>query len=173
MCFDSFQKMHFVNSQENLIDIRASVFGLGVFAAQKIAPGIPVCSITGKQISFKETLLLGERESHAIQIGIDKYILCEPPFLFSNHSCQPNCGINSHLELFTLREIEQGEELFWDYSTSMLEQHWTMDCACANSNCRKIITDFDLLPSQLQQQYIKMNIVLPYILNHMDFRIAI
>ena len=165
--------MHFVDSIENLIEIRSSRFGKGAFAAQKIVSGITVCTIQGKQISFKETLLLGERESHAIQVGINKYILCEPPFLFSNHSCQPNCGINNNLQLFTLKDIEHGEELLWDYSTSMLEQHWTMDCECGADNCRKKITDFDLLSTSLQHQYIKMNIVLPYILEHMDFRIAI
>src|SRR5215213_5448852 len=122
--------MHFANSLYNLLEIKPSRFGNGIFATQKISSGIIVCSIQGNQISFKETLLLGERERHANQVGIDKYILCEPPFLFSNHSCYPNCGINSELELFTLKEIEKGEELFWDYSTSMLEQHWTMDCAC-------------------------------------------
>ena len=66
-----------------------------------------------------------------------------------------------------------GEELFWDYSTSMLERHWTMICNCGNQNCRKIITDFDLLPNALQGEYIKMNIVLPFILNELQYKIAI
>lgn len=155
------------------IEIRESRFGKGLFASQNIPAGVSLCSINGKHISFKETLLLGERESHSIQIGNDEYILCEPLFLYSNHSCNPNCAINSNLELFTLKDINTGEELFWDYSTSMLERHWTMNCFCGSKNCRRLITDFDLLPLELQEDYLRINIVLPFIVDELRFKIAI
>ena len=158
---------------EECIETKNSKFGKGLFAAQNISSGTTLCSIKGQRISFKKTLLLGERESHCIQIGSHEYILCEPPFLYSNHSCNPNCAINSNLELFALRDIVVGEELFWDYSTSMLERHWTMNCLCGSKNCRKLITDFDLLPLELQEEYLRMNIVLPFIVDELRFKIAI
>ena len=65
--------------------------------------------------------------------------------------------------MFALTKIKAGEELFWDYSTSMLERRWTMQCECNEKNCRKKITDFDLLPTELQLKYLQMNIVLPFI----------
>jgi SET domain-containing protein len=158
---------------EECIEIRNSKFGKGLFATQNIPAGTLICSITGPHLSFKETLLLGEKESHCIQIGINEYILCEPPFLYSNHSCNPNCGINASFQLFALKNINPGEELFWDYSTSMLERHWTMNCFCGSENCRKLITDFDFLPSELQETYLRMNIVLPFIIDELRFKIAI
>ena len=160
-------------ASERCIEIRDSQFGKGLFATQNIPSGTAVCSIKGQYISFKETLLLGDRESHCIQIGINEYIFCEPPFLYSNHSCNPNCGINANLELFALRNIPEGEELFWDYSTSMLERHWTMKCFCGSENCRKLVNDFDLLPLELQEKYLRMNIVLPFIIDELHFKIAI
>ena len=165
--------MHFVSDDSSLLEVKPSTFGKGLFATKDILPGVRICSVQGNIISFGQTLLLGEKESYAVQIGIDKYILCDPPFLYSNHSCYPNCGLNKYLELFTLKQVQKGEEIFWDYSTSMLERHWTMRCRCGASNCRKIITDFDILPIQLQEQYIKMNIVLPFIVDELQYGVAI
>jgi hypothetical protein len=165
--------MHSCNSGYPSVEINLSKFGKGLFASEDISEGTPVCSVKGQSISFKETVLLGDRESHALQVHLDKYILCEPPFLYSNHSCEPNCGLNSDLELFTLRHVKKGEELFWDYSTSMLERHWTMNCKCGSLRCRTTILDFDLLPVYQQQYYIKLNIVLPFIVNYLTYNVAI
>jgi SET domain-containing protein len=149
---------------ENLIEIRDSRFGKGLFARKRIRAGTVLCLIdSGKEMNFDKTIQLKENESHALQIDFDRYVLCQPPFLFSNHSCNPNCGVNTNFEMITLREIAEGDELFWDYSTSMLERHWTMNCACGEKDCRKVITDFDLLPQRLQEKYLKLNIVLPFI----------
>lgn len=150
-----------------MISIQRSKFGKGLFADVNIPENYVVTTITGKPLSFEETLKLGKYESHTIQVSARTYILCDPPFLFSNHSCAPNCGLTPGLGLKTLRPIKQGEELLWDYSTSMLERHWTMTCNCGASNCRGTITDFDLLPVPLQDKYIELGIVLPFILSRL------
>jgi hypothetical protein len=154
------------------IQIRDSKFGKGLFARKDIETGTILCRVTGKEINFGETILLEERESHSLQIDFDKYILCDPPFLYSNHSCDPNCGVNQHLELFALKKIKTGEELFWDYSTSMLERHWTMKCCCGEKKCRGKIEDFDLLPRYLQEKYFDLNIVFPFIAHFMRYERA-
>jgi uncharacterized protein len=148
---------------EHCLEVRDSKFGKGLFATQNISAGSVVCEVKGRILNFNDTILLGDKESHTLQIDTDKYILCEPPFLYSNHSCNPNCGVNDHLELFTLRRIRKGEELFWDYSTSMLERHWQMVCQCGDRKCRQIVTDFDLLPAATQSRYLELNMVLPFI----------
>jgi hypothetical protein len=153
--------------EKGIVEIRASFLGKGLFATQNIPSGTFVCKITGTFLSFKETLLLGEKESHTLQVGMDEYILCSPPFLFSNHSCNPNCAVNANLEFFTLREIKENEELLWDYSTSMFERHWTMQCFCGSENCRYIIRDFDYLSTELQTKYLQMNIVFPFIVKQL------
>ena len=158
--------------ESDSIEVGNSKFGKGLFAKADIPSGTILCKLHGRELNFEETVALNERESHSLQIDFDRYILCEPPFLFSNHSCNPNCAINGHLELFTLKEIKKGEELFWDYSTSMLERHWTMPCACGEDNCRTIITDFDLLPKDLQEKYLELNIVLPFIAHFIQYQRA-
>jgi uncharacterized protein len=147
-----------------MISIQNAKFGKGLFALVDIPKNTVITLVSGRPMTFSETVALKERESHTLQVGIDEYILCDPPFLYSNHSCEPNCGLTPNLEMKTLRHIKQGEELFWDYSTSMLERHWTMQCRCGSASCRKLITDFDLLPEQLQEHYIRLNMVLPFIL---------
>ena len=56
-----------------------------------------------------------------------------------NHSCAPNLGLfpmvgagggDGDLFLVARREIAAGEELSFDYSTSMVDEPWAMDCAC-------------------------------------------
>jgi len=158
--------------ESDSIEIGNSKFGKGIFAKKDIGPGTVLCRLEGRELNFEETVALKEKESHSLQIDFDKYILCEPPFLYSNHSCNPNCALNHHLELFALKEIKKGEELVWDYSTSMLERHWTMQCACGEGNCRNTVTDFDLLPRDIQEKYLDLNIVLPFIAHFIQYQRA-
>jgi hypothetical protein len=151
----------------SFLEIRCSKFGKGLFVTTDIAANTIICTVSGPLLTFQQTVALNERESHGLQIERDLYLLCQPPFLYSNHSCEPNCGLNAQLQLVTLRDIKSDEELFWDYSTSMLERHWTMSCACGATTCRKVITDFDLLPDDVQSRYLEMNVVLPFIVEHL------
>ena len=144
------------------MEVKNSTFGNGLFAKQNIYKGATLLSIKGKMISFQDTLSMDD-ESYALQIDFDRYIVLQPPMVYCNHSCLPNCGINHHLELIAIKDINAGEELFWEYSTSMLERHWTMQCYCGTKHCRKQINDFDQLPAELQKQYMEMKIVFPFI----------
>jgi hypothetical protein len=76
------------------------------------------------------------------------------------------------LELFALKKIKAGEEMFWDYSTSMLERHWTMECSCREKNCRKVLADFDLLPKHVQEKYLTLNIAFPFIAHFINYQRA-
>jgi len=146
------------------VAIGESKFGKGIFAMKDLPAYTNLFYISGKEMNFEETIALASRESHAMQTDIRKYILVEPPFLYSNHSCDPNCGINEDFQLITIKPVAKGEELTWDYSTSMLERHWTLHCHCEAPFCRKIILDFDLIPKQIQEKYIRAEIVLPFII---------
>jgi len=168
MCFVPVYKTHFFMANSSFLDIRKSKFGKGLFATKNITANTILCSVSGPQLTFKQSIELGDNESHSLQIDWDKYILCDAPFLYSNHSCEPNCALNAQLQLYALCDIKKDEELFWDYSTSMLERHWTMQCACGSQACRKIITDFDLLPEELQLCYIEREMVLPFIVSQLQ-----
>lgn len=145
------------------IRIDESQNGRGMFAKQDIPAGTVLFKITGKPISFEKTKELGEQESYCLQIERHCYIYPDYPFYFSNHACEPNCGIVEDMNFVTLREVKKGEELRWDYSTSMMERSWEMKCDCGSPQCRKRITDFDKLPRETQSCYLGKRIVMPYI----------
>jgi hypothetical protein len=148
--------------------VNTSRFGKGLFTQQDISAGQTILKIKGRKLSFNETLTLGEKECYCLQTGFQQYIIPDYPFYYSNHSCHPNCGITRSLELISLVPISQGEELVWDYSTSMLERNWTMECQCGSPFCRGLITDFDLLPPSVQRKYLEEEIVLSFIEEYMQ-----
>lgn len=148
--------------------IRNTKKGRGLFANKTIKKGSVILKVKGNAIPFSETLKLKDKESFCLQIDINTYLKPQYPFYLINHSCSPNCGIDSNLELFAMESIRPGEELCWDYSTSMLERSWSIKCICGTKECRRRITDFDILPPAVQKAYISSNIVLPFILRYLE-----
>ena len=144
--------------------VKNSKYGKGIFTSVNLAKDSVLFKITGTPLNFGNTLELGNDECYCLQVGVDKYIIPDHPFHLSNHSCNPNCGINKNMEFFTLQNIAEGEELCWDYSTSMLEKHWQMECKCDSPECRHVIKDFDQLPENLQDKYLHMDVVLLFII---------
>src|SRR5580765_6537598 len=151
-----------------MLKIDRSRFGKGLFTSRKISKGTIITrNNRGPSFHFLDTIVMGNKESHSLQIGPEEYIMCSIPFLYCNHSCDPNGGLNANLEMIALRDIEAGEEICWDYSTWMLERHWEMDCGCGSPQCRKLVRDFDLLPGHVQSRYLLMQIVAPFIQEHL------
>jgi SET domain-containing protein len=142
--------------------IGKSKFGQGLFATEPIPAGTIIGLATGPTIDFAATSHKCERECDALQIDSDRYLDWPDPLRLANHSCQPNCGLKN-LEFTTLNNLAPGEEIVWDYSTSMDENSWTMVCHCGEPNCRGTIEDFRLLPPTLKQHYLALGIVLPFI----------
>src|SRR5688572_28587188 len=101
---------------KKLLEIKDAKFGKGLCSKKNIPDGTILCTIPfDEELDLAGTVTLKEKESLALQVDYDRYILCVPPFLFSNHSCNPNCGVNPNFEVFALKDIRKGEELFWDY----------------------------------------------------------
>lgn len=143
--------------------IRECQFGLGVFACQTIGRGGLILVIEGPLIDFAETKRRGPRECMAVQVGSNRYIDTQPPGVFVNHSCDPNAGIKQDRYLVALRKIAKDEEIFFDYSTTMEEQSFTMECFCGAPGCRKIVQDFSTLPGAVQDRYVSEGIVMGFI----------
>jgi hypothetical protein len=66
------------------------------------------------------------------------------------------------VELVALRDIEAGEEVTWDYSTTMFEDDWEIECLCGAYNCRGRIREFRYLPDDIKRKYISFGIVPEY-----------
>ena len=153
-----------------MITIEISKFGKGLFAKEQIFKGDSITKIVGRNIKFDEAVLLGEKESYPFQVDLHAYIAPtrNAVWQYINHSCNPNCGVNQNLELIALRDISKGEELFYDYSTCMLERHWTMKCHCNAEYCRHIISDFDTLSPERQKYYLELDVVQRFITKYLN-----
>lgn len=149
-------------------EVRESNLGKGVWALKKLEAGEELCVFSGEPVNFEETLEMGNKESFAFQVGNDLYIFLNAPYRYFNHSCEPNCGITPDLKLVTIKQIENNEELRWDYSTSMMEHHWTMKCKCKKETCRKVVADFITLPKKTQQYYLDNNVVQGFIVEMLN-----
>ncbi len=112
--------------------------GRGVFARGFIARGTLVTPLAG---AIATTADLPE-DSLALQIDDDLWLYSDGTSLDDciNHSCEPNLGFTQgDLNLYALRDIEAGEELSWDYSTSIAVEDWRLECRCATEGCRGTI----------------------------------
>ncbi len=133
--------------------------GRGLFAQTFIAKGEIVC-IKGGHIFNRETLrevqkTLGPSE---IQIGENLFIgpltadEREGSMIFSNHSCDPNIGVQGQIVFVAMRDIQAGEELTHDWAMTD-DDNYEMTCNCGAINCRKIITGQDWRKKDLQEKY--------------------
>ncbi len=137
--------------------------GLGVFARRALKKGETILAFGGPLIDFAETKRRGPWECMPLQIGTDRYYDTQPPGIFVNHSCAPNAGIQNDRDLVALRDIPAGEEIRFDYSTTMEEQSFTMQCRCGAPGCRRVVADFSALPAATQREYIEKGIVMSFI----------
>jgi len=141
-----------------------SKVGKAVFAGRDFVKGEMIIEFTGPLLKKKDLpKRLKPEDDRYVQISKDEFMGASDDFDdYINHSCDPNSGlkeIKGKLILFTIKDIKKGEEITWDYSTTMAEDDWVMACKCGGPNCRKKIGDFKDLPKDLQQKYIQLGIV--------------
>jgi uncharacterized protein len=133
--------------------------GSGLFAIEPIREGEIVC-VKGGYIFNRQKLQevsrsLGPAE---IQIADDMFIgpldeeEREGSMIFSNHSCDPNIGVQGQIVFVAMRDIDAGEELTHDWATTD-DDTYEMECNCGADNCRKVITGQDWRRRDLQQKY--------------------
>ena len=138
--------------------------GRGIFATRIIKKDEKILEFAGPMIFFEEALLKSpETSSNPLQIGQQVYIDIEEPGVLANHSCAPNAGIKNDRFLMALEDIYPGQEICYDYSTTMDEDHWTLVCKCEHPLCRGVVKDFKYLPLELQKKYRELGIVQSFI----------
>jgi SET domain-containing protein len=134
------------------LEVRASgISGNGVYALTDIPPGALLTVCGGTVFSTEDC----PATHHAMQIGEDLWLWSDGSHLDDsiNHSCAPNAGFTTgRPALYSLRAITVGEEICWDYSTSLIENGWSLQCACGSPACRGTIRPFFDLSSALQKR---------------------
>lgn len=160
-------RLHY-SSRKNLF-LNDCPHGKGVFAAEEIKANEEIVYFGGSVVGIEELpkpytsnndyyLQIGERTFLGPSRQLDDYI---------NHSCEPNTGVIFNadtIKLVAISFIPAGDQIVFDYSTTMYNFWWAMECACGSENCRRKVKNFVDLSKQLQSKYIKIGVVPDYIL---------
>jgi len=136
------------------IEVRESgVHGHGVYATQSIGKGTRIIEYTGQRVSW-EGAPNDENDPHTFNFGLDNGEVINPEIggndaRWINHSCDPNCEAleeDDRIFICAIRDIEAGEELFYDYALEIdepitEESKKKYACRCGSSNCRGTMLD--------------------------------
>jgi uncharacterized protein len=140
-------------SERRIVVRQSGVHGKGVFAAVSIATGERLIEYKGERISWKEALRRHphnpDEPNHTFYFALDDGDVIDGKVKgnsarWINHSCAPNCEaeeIEGHVYIHALRDIAEGEELFYDYGlvidakqTKKLKREY--ECRCGARKCR-------------------------------------
>lgn len=132
---------------------RSGVHGKGVFALVNIPEGETLIEYTGEVITWTEALDRHPHDpsdpNHTFYFHIDEEHVIDAKYggnsaRWINHSCKPNCEADvedGRVFIRSKRDIEAGEELFYDYGlvideplTPKLKAQYP--CWCGAKNCR-------------------------------------
>jgi hypothetical protein len=135
------------------------IHGRGLFAVEPIARG-DIVAIKGGYIydrARRDTLQpsLGPAEipiAEGFFIGPMTEEEREGGMIFSNHSCDPNIGVQGQIIFVAMRDIQPGEELTHDWATTD-DEAYAIPCHCGAANCRGMITGQDWRRRDLQEKY--------------------
>jgi hypothetical protein len=113
--------------------------------------------------------LVGEltgNDSHATQVGPDRWARHGGLGPFVNHSCDPNCGVRLNsadaFDFVARRAIAAGQDLTFDYAMrNFTIDHFPAVCLCGAPQCRGSVTGWKDLPAARKDDYGEL--VAPYL----------
>jgi uncharacterized protein len=141
-------------------EVRPSpIHGRGLFATAPIARNEIVC-IKGGYILDDRMLKAVQKTMGPAEIAIAEGFHIGPVspherdggMIFSNHSCDPNIGVQGQIIFVAMRGIAAGEELTHDWAMTD-DNDEVMDCRCGAAACRGKVTGQDWRKPELQQRY--------------------
>ncbi|HKT22322.1 MAG TPA: SET domain-containing protein-lysine N-methyltransferase [Nitrososphaerales archaeon] len=126
--------------------------GKGVFAAAPVRRSSTIAEFAGRPRWIWD---IPERIwPYTIQVDYDRYVVPRRKGViwYMNHSCAPNCVISGN-RIVADRDIEEGEEITFDYSTDVDWAGFRMKCSCGSPGCRKVVRAYRYLPAKLKKRY--------------------
>lgn len=142
-------------------------YGKGVFAKKNIRKDEMLFVMGGYILTVDDDNNGLEKEAIDKPIDISDYFFIGPrnkrdlemmPQHYVNHSCTPNAGFKGQIFMVAIRNINKGEEIFYDYAMVMSpnensNSYFKMKCLCGSKNCRGYITEDDWEIPKLQKRY--------------------
>lgn len=126
-----------------VLEVRKSqIDGKGLFAASRIPARRKLGELTGEVISWREARRRAKQQRRLALVERGDGTAIDGrrhgnEFRYINHSCSPNAYIRicyGHVEFYSLRVIQAGEELTCDYGES--HHDGTLPCTCGSESCR-------------------------------------
>jgi SET domain-containing protein len=135
--------------QTRPIEVRESgVHGRGVYTAEFIPRGTRIIEYIGQHVSW-ENAPNEENNPHTFNFGLESGEVINPEIggneaRWINHCCDPNCEAieeDNRIFICAMRDIEAGEELFYDYAMEIdepitEESKKEFACHCGSPKCR-------------------------------------
>jgi len=165
----TFKKKHSLPVVYKKLTLGNCSYGKAVFAAEHIHPGDVILKFGGSVIPSKELPYPYEHEKdYFLQIGEDMYLGPSGDMDdYVNHSCDPNCGIkiqHNEVVLIAISFIKKGDQITFNYSTTMNSDWGEFRCSCGSSNCLDVVRNFITLPPLIQKKYLELDVIPDYIL---------
>jgi SET domain-containing protein len=131
---------------------RSDIHGNGVFARRKIDAGERIVEYTGERITSDESAIRadagGGPVNHTFFFSLADGMVIDGgsggnDSRYINHACEPNCEAfeeEGQVFIYSLQEIEQGEELNYNYALIYEERHTAavkklFECRCGAPSC--------------------------------------
>ncbi len=135
------------------------IHGKGLFARESLRKG-EIVVIKGGYIFDRTTRDELEKSLGPAEVPVADGFFIGPrgqterdgSMIFSNHSCDPNIGVQGQIVFVAMRDIRTGEELTHDWATTD-DEDYEMECRCGASACRGTITGKDWRRKDLQSRY--------------------
>jgi SET domain-containing protein len=134
---------------------RSPIQGLGAFANRAIPAGTRIIEYAGERLTPSEADARypdDDGRHHTFLFAIDDDVVVDASVngneaRFLNHSCAPNCDVvvdDKRLWIESIHDIEEGEELVYDYAYILQERHTPAakrryPCHCGAVTCRGTI----------------------------------
>jgi hypothetical protein len=148
------------------IEVReSSIHHKGVFALEPIKKGTKVIEYVGEKISAEEyerradDQLAKHKEDSKKVGGVYIFEIDENTYIdgateyntakYINHSCSPNCEVDitdGRIWIVAERDINEGEELFYNYGYDFDDEFEEHPCKCGSDNCVGYILSEDDWP---------------------------
>lgn len=141
-------------SRRKIVVRRSQVHGRGVFAARDLLAEEKIIEYKGERISWKKAIKRHPHDPdhphHTFYFALEDGRVIDGKFngnsaRWINHSCQPNCEAREEegsVYIYSLSNIQAGEELFYDYALVIDARHTAKlkreyECHCKTQECRK------------------------------------
>ncbi len=147
---------------------KSKIHGNGLFANKNFKKGELIFGVDISKLPRikSEDKLSEEEELHVDYAGRGKYVVGTHPYVYINHSCNPNVLVKhetiARSKFYAIRNIKKGEQFTYDYGVNAMDQidkelwKWKTKCKCGSKNCRSTLsTCFLKQPLEIQRKYYK------------------